>query len=116
MLQQDVVTRILNATTPTGNAVNVNITGSLANVKGAVVNVTTAGTRVKLPDIPCGIVTITALRNNTGYIYIGGADVSSMVYGDDLASKESFTLQIANLNQLYIDSSVSGEGISYVAI
>ncbi len=29
MLQQDVATRILNATTPTGNSVNVNITGSL---------------------------------------------------------------------------------------
>jgi len=92
------------------------INGSLANVKGAVVNVTTAGSRVQLPNIPCNVVTITAKRENTGYIYIGGSDVSSTVYGDDLASKESFTLQIANLNQLYIDSSVSGEGISYVAI
>jgi len=96
--------------------VNANIVGSLANIKGDVVNVTTAGTRVRLPDVSCNIVTITALRNNIGYIYFGGADVSSTVYGDDLASKESFTLQIANLNQLYIDSSVSGEGISYVAV
>ena len=96
--------------------VNSTVVGSLANIKGAVVNVTTAGTRVRLPDVPCNTVTITALRDNTGYIYIGGSDVSLTVYGDDLASKESFTLQIANLNQLYIDASVSGEGISYVAV
>ena len=92
------------------------VVGSLANIKGAVVNVTTAGESVRLPDIPCDTVTITALRNNTGYIYIGGSDVSSTVFGDDLATKESFTFQIANLNQLYIDASVSGEGISYVAV
>ena len=92
------------------------LVGSLANIKGAVVNVTTAGESVRLPDIPCNTVTITALRDNTGFIYIGGSDVSSTVFGDDLASKESFTFQIANLNQLYIDASVSGEGISYVAV
>jgi len=96
--------------------VNASIVGSLANIKGAVVNVTTAGESVQLPNVPCSIVTVTALRDNTGFIYIGGADVSSTVFGDDLASKESFTFQIANLNQLYIDASVSGEGISYVAV
>ena len=96
--------------------VNASIVGSLANIKGAVVNVTTAGESVRLPDIPCNTVTITALRDNTGFIYIGGSDVSSTVFGDDLASKESFTFQIANLNQLYIDASVNGEGISYVAV
>ena len=50
--------------------VNATITGSLANIKGAVVNVTTAGESVRLPDIPCNTVTITALRDNTGFIYI----------------------------------------------
>ncbi|QHA00953.1 hypothetical protein [Dehalobacter restrictus] len=94
----------------------VSIVGSLANITGAVQNVTTAGTRLQLPDIDCHEVTIIAKRLNTGYIYAGGSDVSSSVYGVELAALESYTFPVANANQIYIDSSVNGEGISYVAV
>ena len=81
---------------------------------GATINVTTAGTRIQLPSIPCKKVIITAKRANTGYIYIGGSDVSSTVYGLDLSNNEYRTIEVSNTNLIYIDSSVSGEGISYI--
>jgi len=91
------------------------IVGSLANICN-VLNVTTAGTRVRLPDIPCREVTIIAKRAVTGYIYVGDSLVSNLRYGVELSAKEAFTFAVANANQIWIDASVSGEGISYVAI
>ncbi len=91
------------------------LSGSSA-LKGATATVTTAGTEVQLPNYLCREVTIIAKRTNTGYIYIGGSDVSSTVYGAELAAKDSITLAVSNLNLVYFDASVSGEGISYVAI
>jgi len=96
-------------------SINVQLTGSNA-IKCAVQTVTTAGTRVQLPNYACREVTIIALRTNTGRIYVGGSDVSSTVYGADLGPQDSITLPVSNTNLIYIDASVSGEGISYVAI
>lgn len=99
-----------------GKSAPVSIVGSLANITGAVQNVTTAGIRVQLPNIPCREVTIIAKRTNAGYVYAGGNNVSSTVFGVELSAKESYTFAVANANQVYIDTSISGEGISYVAI
>ena len=97
------------------NPGNTQLTGSNA-VQGAVQNVTTAGTRVQLPSIACREITIIALRANTGYIYVGGSDVSDTVYGAELAALDSITIAVENANLLYIDASVSGEGVSYVTV
>lgn len=91
------------------------VTGSNA-LKGAIQKVTTAGTRVQLPDYPCREVTIIAKSTNTSSIFVGGNDVSAQVFGVELAKKESFTFAVSNTNLIWIDASVSGEGISYVAI
>jgi len=96
--------------------VNASIIGSLANLEGALADVTTAGTRVQLPNIPCREVTVIAKDTNTGVIYVGGSDVASTKYGVKLKADGSFTFPVANVNQIYIDASVSGEGVSYVAI
>lgn len=85
-------------------------------LQGKVQNVTTAGTRIQLPNYPCREVTVIAKRGNTGSIYVGGNDVSSTVYGVELQSLDSFTFQVSNTSVIWIDASVSGEGISYVAI
>jgi len=98
------------------NPLPTSLVGSLANITGHLATVTTSGTRVQLPNTPCKEVTITGLRLNTGYIYAGGSDVSVTVYGVELGPKDSFTFAVANADQIYIDSSVSGGGISYVAI
>lgn len=87
-----------------------------SQLKGAVQLVTTAGTRVQLPDYPCRTITIVAKRSNTGSVFIGGSDVSSSVYGIELHASETFDIDLSNTNLLWIDSSVNGEGISYVAI
>ena len=82
----------------------------------AVLNVTTAGTRVQLPSHVCKEVTIIAKKANTGQIYLGASDVSSTVYGAEMDAKDSITLKVANSNQLWIDSSANGEGISYIIL
>ena len=98
------------------NPGSMQLTGSLTG-KGAIATVTTAGTRVQLPSFPCRLVTVIAKRTNTGYIYASPDNlVSSTVYGVELAAKDSFDFEVANANQIWIDSSVNGEGISYVAI
>ena len=95
--------------------VEVTLSGSIL-AEATVLNVTTAGTRVLLPDILCHEVTIIAKRPNTGYINAGKNTVSSTVYGVEFAAKDSFTFNVSNANQIYIDASISGEGICYVAI
>jgi hypothetical protein len=103
----------------TANAVLVvpHIPVSGSNLAGAtVLNVTLAGTRQQLPDIDCSQVMIIAKRNNTGYIYVGKNTVSSTVYGAELGELDCVVLPVSNANEIYIDASVSGEGISYVAI
>lgn len=98
-----------------GGAIDVNVKSS-STLKGALQTVTTAGTRVQLPNYPCREVTLIAKKGNTGSIYVGGNDVSSTVFGAELTAKDSVTLAVSNTNLIYIDASVSGEGISYVAI
>lgn len=100
----------------TGAPIQPTITSGSAQLKGAVQIVTTSGTRVQLPDYSCRTITIIAKRSNTGSIFIGGADVSSSVYGIELHASETFDIDIANTNLLWIDASVNGEGISFVAI
>jgi len=96
-------------------ATPVRIAGSDA-IKGDLASVAAAGTRVRLPDYPCQEVTVIARRANTGNIYVGGSDVSSAIYGVNLSAEQSFTFVVSNSNLLYIDASVDGEGVSYVAI
>lgn len=106
-------------------------TGSSNNTIGAVVPgavvssganqkaVTTAGTSVILATTtPAREVIIKALKANTGKIYvkpggIAGANYSSN--GFELSAGDSVTVQlISNLTDIAIDSSVNGEGVSYI--
>jgi hypothetical protein len=79
-------------------------------------NVTTAGTAIQLPSGACRKVMIIAKRTNTGYIYVGGSNVTSSVYGAELGAKDSLVIEVSNANLLYLNASVSGEGVSYFAI
>lgn len=100
---------------PDNQAVPTKLTGSNA-LQGKLKNVTTAGTRVQLDDIPCREVTVIARKGNTGSIYVGGSDVSSTAFGVELTKDQAFTFIVSNANLIYIDASVSGEGVSYVTI
>lgn len=78
--------------------------------------VTTAGTQVPLTSTSTGIhtVVVKAKSANTGVIYIGNSDVDSSS-GLPLAAGEALTITINNLNKVYIDASVNGEGVNYFA-
>lgn len=79
------------------------------------VTVTTAGTRVQLSGTskPSKAVVIRALETNTGLVYVGDSTVAS-TNGHRLSPGESVGLEIADLTNVYLDSAVNGEGISYL--
>lgn len=78
--------------------------------------VTTAGTRVVLASSTVAkSVTIKALTANTGTIYVGDSSVSAS-NGYALAAGDSVSLDIANLTTVNIDSSVNGEGVTYLGV
>lgn len=78
--------------------------------------VTTAGTRVTLASSTASkSVTIKALSTNTGIIYVGDASVSSTT-GLQLLANETVSLDIANLSTVNLDSSINGEGVTYLAV
>lgn len=81
--------------------------------------VTTAGTRVQLAT--SGIaglrsIAITALSTNTGIIAVGGSTVVAAAgtrTGVALAAGATVSLDIADITDVWLDSTVNGEGVSY---
>ncbi len=78
--------------------------------------VTTAGTEVTLGSSQALTqgAWIKALHANTGFIYVGLNGVTSST-GFVLDAGESIFVPIDNRTTIYIDSSVNGEGVSYIA-
>ena len=80
-------------------------------------NVTTAGTAELLIATDVSevyVVTIKAKSGNAGSIYIGDNDVDSLA-GFILAAGEEVTIFIDDDDtNPYIDSSISGEGVSFI--
>jgi hypothetical protein len=77
--------------------------------------VTTAGTEVSLASsqtLTQGV-WIKALHANTGFIYVGLNGVTSTT-GFVLDNGEAVFVPIANISTVFIDSSVNGEGVSYI--
>jgi len=65
---------------------------------------------------PCRVVIITAETNNTGVIVVGGSTVVSTLAsrrGTPLLTGESITIDISNLNKIYLDTTVNGDGVTY---
>lgn len=79
------------------------------------VPVIAAGTEVNLPAMIIKSVTIKALSTNTGIIYVGNSSVSN-ANGFQLSAGDTISIDIANLGAVWIDSSISNEGISYIAV
>lgn len=82
--------------------------------------VTTAGTAVPLSTTATriGSVIIQAHLTNTGTITVGDSNVvasSGSRRGITLNPGDTITIDAAQLSSLYIDSTVNGEGVSYLA-
>lgn len=79
--------------------------------------VTTAGTRVVLAaSTACKKVDITAETDNTGVIVVGGTGVVASLatrQGTPLNAGDTYSIEIDNLNDINIDSTVSTEGVTY---
>lgn len=77
-------------------------------------NVTTAGTRVALAgSTACKKVVMTAKATNTGVIWVGGSTVAAGA-GIPLVAYQQFEIDIQDLATVFIDSTVNGEGVTYV--
>lgn len=98
------------------SAGSIHITASTdipTTIAGGTKTVTTAGARVALAaSTSCKSVYIKANAANTGNIYVGGITVDS-TNGITLAANDSITFDITNLATVYIDSSVSLEGVGF---
>jgi len=80
--------------------------------------VATSGTAVTLgASLATRSIYIRAKLANTGSIYVGDLTVDAVTnQGIILAAGDSVTLDIANRTTVYVDSSVNGEGVDYVAM
>lgn len=81
--------------------------------------VTTAGTRVALAtSTVVKEVVITAETDNTGIVVVGGSTCVAALAtrtGVPLNAGDSVSFQITNLNAVSLDSTVSGDGVTFVA-
>jgi len=98
--------------------------GLLGNPAGSLTDgrktVTAAGTAVPLTatSTPANEVAITALSTNTGVVVVGGSTVKAKAEerrGQPLSAGQTVSLDIRDLSSVYIDSTVSGEGVSWMA-
>lgn len=89
---------------------DVQLTGS--SVQDGEKNITTAGTAEQLTtDTPSRSVLIKAKSSNTGVIRVGSTSTPLYpIYAD-----EGIAVQVDNLNKIYVDADVSGEGVIYFA-
>lgn len=85
--------------------------------------VATAGTRVQLSSGSTAIrsVEITALPTNTGVVAVGGTTVSAVAGAErgillSAGARVRFDAddQVDDLNQIWIDATASGEGVTYL--
>lgn len=79
-------------------------------------SVTTAGTPEALSTDSnrVNIIYITANEDNTGYIYVGDSTVdASANTGNVLAAGDIIIYEYERLNQIYLDSTVNGEGVGF---
>ena len=83
-------------------------------------DVTTAGVAEQLTTssipVPDGFgLTVVAKPDNTGYIYIGRSkgDTEGTSKFDGLSAGLAVSLKIKNVNLVWVNSSVSGDGVSY---
>ncbi len=72
--------------------------------------VKTAGVRQHCSDYQCGQIIVEANLSNTGYIFIGDAEVSSTKHVLRLLAGQTGVLSLRNSNIMYYDATMSGEG------
>jgi len=82
--------------------------------------VTAAATAERLvsSSTPVMKVVITAETDNTGVMAVGASTVVATVLtrrGTPLLAGESLAIEVADLYDIYVDATVSGDGVTYLA-
>jgi hypothetical protein len=95
------------------------VSSNISSISDGRKTVTTAGTRVTLVSsaTPCKKVDIQALSTNSAVVVVGGSTCvasASTRQGIALNPNDSYSLEIDDVSKVYIDSVVSGEGVSFV--
>ena len=89
---------------------NISVAAAISGQK----TVTTSGTAVQGDNVPLtNGVYIQGLHGNTGIAYIWWA-AGNGKGGYELSTNQQVIVQVSNLNQLWFDATVSGEGISWL--
>lgn len=97
--------------------VDVKTVGVPSTVRHGVKAVATAGTPVALSSSQSlsGGVTIKAKMTNGGFIYVGFTGMTAGAsQGFELGSGDQIFVEVDNLASVLIDSSVSGEGVTFI--
>jgi hypothetical protein len=93
-----------------------NALGGLGNGRQTVANAATAA-QLSTTSVRANWVTITAETDNTGIIVVGDSTVVASLAtrkGHPLTVGASKTFLIHNLQEIYLDTTVNGDGVSYV--
>jgi hypothetical protein len=102
---------------PTGTNAVGRVGHDITGIAHGVTTVTTAGTDVALAaSTACKRVVIQSQTDNTGYIAVGASGVDATIAtgtGVLLSPGDAFELEIDNLADVFIDSTVNGEGVRY---
>lgn len=95
----------------------------MQGVSGAVADgrktVTTAGTAEQFSALDCRTVAITALSTNSGVVVIGASSVVAAAgtrRGTPLAASDTAIFAVSNMNLLWADVTVNGEGVSFTVM
>ena len=99
--------------------VDVNVSGidnptTLSNGQKTVTTSGTAEALVGSSTLTESAVTVKALNGNTGIVYVGDSSVDSN-NGYELSAGERISFEIDDLQKVYLDVSVNGEGVSWIA-
>jgi hypothetical protein len=91
----------------------------MTNLQNGRKTVTTAGTAVQLgASTGAESVAITALSTNTGVICVGGSGVKAATSertGIALSAGQSASVPTDDVGDIYLDATVNGEGVSWLA-
>lgn len=90
--------------------------GNRTSITSGEKTVASAGTAEQLPDVevPEGFeVTVTAKHANTGRVFFGGTKAEAEAHTVSLGPDDVFHEFLTNLNALFLDSEVNGEGVDY---
>lgn len=76
----------------------------------------TAESLMAAPAVGCAALVLTAETDNTGYVVVGDSGVvaaEATRKGTPLAAGESMSLDIQNPSLVYLDVTVSGDGVTW---